>query len=96
LLDLPEVPRLIGPFDEAALCYPWSHPDPQVDRLCEDILTVIKQGVRHQPNRAQIFRQVLELAHAGHMDGEARRWAATPMDIPSRPAIPFLSEPWFC
>jgi hypothetical protein len=33
LLELSEVRALVGPLDEAALVYPWSNPDPEVDTL---------------------------------------------------------------
>ena len=33
LLELASVRELLGPFDDVALCYPWTHSDPRVDRL---------------------------------------------------------------
>ncbi|MGA2015304.1 MAG: CUAEP/CCAEP-tail radical SAM protein, partial [Solirubrobacteraceae bacterium] len=33
LLELPEITTVTGPFDEAALVYPWRHPDRRVDEL---------------------------------------------------------------
>ena len=31
LLELPDIQRLVGPFDPTTLTYPWVHPDPRVD-----------------------------------------------------------------
>jgi radical SAM superfamily enzyme YgiQ (UPF0313 family) len=33
LLELPDIQRVIGPFDPKTLTYPWSHEDPRVDEL---------------------------------------------------------------
>ena len=33
LLELPDIQRLVGPFDPKTLTYPWVHPDPRVDAL---------------------------------------------------------------
>ena len=42
LLELPVVRELVQPFDPSALCYPWSHPDPRVDRLYGDVLEIVQ------------------------------------------------------
>ena len=34
LLELAEIREIIGPFDPAALSYPWQHSDPELDQLC--------------------------------------------------------------
>ena len=33
-----------GPFDSAALSYRWEHADPEMDRLCSDLLTLDSGG----------------------------------------------------
>jgi len=96
LLDLAEVRQLIGPFDEAALCYRWTHPDPRVDRLYEAILAAVKHSTREKRGRRQAFLAVWDLAHASDTDSGQRLWTSPPNDIPDRATIPFLSEPWFC
>ena len=37
LLELEEVREMVGPFDAKALIYPWKHPNPAIDRLCEGV-----------------------------------------------------------
>jgi hypothetical protein len=93
LLELAEVRALIGPFDSAALCYPWHHPDPAVDQLYSDVLGAIKTSQRQRTSRQAIFASVWRLAAAA-----AR--PARPVDAPavalSGAPIPHMSEPWYC
>ncbi|HKW90069.1 MAG TPA: CUAEP/CCAEP-tail radical SAM protein [Candidatus Acidoferrales bacterium] len=93
LLELPDVPALAGPFDERAMVHPWRHPDPRVDKLCDDLQRVVHSGEKMNQPRARIF-QCIEAA--------ARRAAG--LEAPehhqpilvSRAAIPYLTEPWYC
>lgn len=89
LLELPDAQRLIGPFDQAALSYPWAHPDPDIDQLYRDVLRTIKQSQAQGEARATIFERVRALA--GGRQYERRRRARSP-----HAPIPYLSEPWFC
>ena len=89
LLELSEVRALVGPLDEAALVYPWSNPDPEVDTLHTQVRALVQQGAT-KPND-QIFSEIWELAHER---------AGRP--VPSLPAMGArfapaqLSEPWYC
>ncbi len=90
LLELEEVERLVGPFDEAALCYPWRHPDLRVDELCAQMQKLV---ARAEDDRRSIFARIWELAH-----GEAKL-PAPPLpgvDPFSRTQVPYLNEPWYC
>jgi hypothetical protein len=87
LLDLPEVRAMIGAFDERALCYPWRNPDPAMDTLCLRIQEKIKRAERAARPRAEIFREICELANAGE-------YPDAPME--ARVTIPYLTEPWYC
>jgi hypothetical protein len=79
----------VGALDEAALVYPWSNPDPKVDRLHIQVRVLVQQGAT-QP-KEQIFGEIWRLAHelAGY-------------PVPSMPATGArvtpaqLSEPWYC
>lgn len=84
LLELPEVQRRIGAFDDAALCYRWEHPDPEVDRLYEQVRRVAQRG----GPRSMVFEQVWALAHQEQEE-------ALPYNL-ARAPIPHLSEPWYC
>jgi radical SAM superfamily enzyme YgiQ (UPF0313 family) len=87
LLELPEVRALVEPFNPQALVYPWSNPDPEMDRLATAIQQTIKRHDRQHASRAAIFRSIWELAQAGP-------FPETP--LPARATIPYLTEPWYC
>lgn len=93
LLELPDVPGLIGPFDQAALTYPWAHPDPRMDQLQREVLRSV--SVRRR-SRQDSFADVWRLAQAA-LDAPvrqaARYAAARQLD---RTPIPHMSEPWYC
>lgn len=38
LLELEDIQRIIGPFDQKTLTFPWRHPDPRVDELQQHML----------------------------------------------------------
>jgi hypothetical protein len=93
LLQLPEVQALVAPFDEAALCYPWSHPDPAMDQLYRDVLhTVHRKAARHV-----IFERVVGLAEAMAAERGVNQVRFYPKSYraPLLP-LPHQSEPWYC
>jgi hypothetical protein len=93
LLELDEIRRGVGAFDEAALVYPWKHADPRVDRLCEQIQGIVHSGEQMKRGRAEIFERIEDAAFAVANGGITR--SALPV-LPSRAAVPYLNEPWYC
>ena len=93
LLELDEIRRGVGDFDEAALVYPWKHADPRVGRLCEQIQGIVHSGEQMKRSRAQIFERIEDAAFAVAGGGITR--SALPM-LASRAAVPYLNEPWYC
>lgn len=87
LLELPEIRRMIEPFDSRGLCYPWRNFDPALDALCTAIQETIKREERRRATRLEIFRKIWDLAQGGSFP-----------DVPmvSRATIPYLTEPWYC
>lgn len=81
LLELPDVSNVIGPFDPKTLTYPWSHPDPRVDLLQQQVMSLA--GVRANRARTEVFEEICRLAQVNVV-------------LPSRSAIPFINEPWYC
>jgi radical SAM superfamily enzyme YgiQ (UPF0313 family) len=81
LLELQDIQHVIGPFDAKTLTYPWAHPDPRVDLLQQQVMALA--GVRAARSREEIFTTVCELAQVN-------------LILPSRSAIPYLNEPWYC
>jgi hypothetical protein len=87
LLELTEIRQLVGLFDARALYYPWRNPDPRLDALCGKLQETIKREEKRRTPRAEIFRQIWELAENGEFP-----------DVPmaARATIPYLTEPWYC
>jgi hypothetical protein len=87
----------VDEFDDAALCYPWSHPDPRVDRLYEDVLATVKAGQSRALTRREIFAQVWRRASeaSGASARDGARLLEADAGSPHTP-IPHLSEPWYC
>ncbi len=119
LLELQEVRDLVGPFDPAALAYPWQHPDPRIDSLCDEIQEVVRSSEKLKRSRAKTFERIWQAAARAAVDAAAdspasretrgeppagESAAATAAAIalaampalPSRAAIPYLNEPWYC
>jgi hypothetical protein len=91
LLELEEVRALVGPFDAQSLVYPWKNADARLDRLSETVQTIAAEGDRKRESRPEVFERIWKSAHV-----------AAGMEAPildsarSGPAVPFLSEPWYC
>ncbi len=97
LLDLGEVRGIVGSFDERALAHPWRHFDPEVDRLQDHAFRAVAAAERLGLPRSGAFRQIWGIA------GRTARSSCAPVrlpdavdDLPSRAAVPFLTEPWYC
>ncbi len=92
LLEIPDVRRIAGEFDAAALSYRWSHPDPRVDELQHAVERVVEQYTAAGCRRGDIFREAWRLAR----EALNRRDLPPIPPIPARSAIPYLTEPWYC
>lgn len=91
LLDRSDVQQLIGPFDQAALVYPWAHPDPNVDQLYEAVLADVTEAQAAGLSRGEIFDRVWAITAQALNDPQ-------PSPRPDRAStpIPHLSESWYC
>jgi hypothetical protein len=90
VLELTDVRALVGPFDPERLVFPWRHPDARVDRLQLSLETLVRDHARTP--RREVFERAWEVAHqAAGKRVKLPRGAA-----PSRAAIPYLTEPWYC
>jgi hypothetical protein len=96
LLELPLVQEFVGDFDPAALAYPWTHPDPRMDRLHEDVLAIVGDDQTAVGNRLAIFARVWELTEAASEETPSDPFALVATGVPSHEPIPHLSEPWYC
>ena len=93
LLELEEIRRGVGAFDEAALVYPWKHADSRVDPLCERVQEIVHSGEKMKQSRARIFERVEDAAFAAAGGGITR---SAPPVLAARASIPYLNEPWYC
>jgi radical SAM superfamily enzyme YgiQ (UPF0313 family) len=89
MLELDEVRQVAGTFDPNTLTFRWIHRDPRVDRLHDDVATLV--GSRLAAERRRVFDAISDLAH--ERAGTLRQRAAA---VPSRATIPYLNEPWYC
>lgn len=92
LLELPETQRLIGEFDEAALCYRWSHPDPRMDKLHDEVSQYV-QVAQASASRTNVFAGVLARALAAAGRIEEMPTIDEPVVLPH---VPRIDEPWYC
>ncbi len=89
LLSLPETQKFLGNFDAQALGYEWTHPDPRMDFLYENVRKV----AAGKASRRAIFKAVWE--QTSQLLGI---YAEIPENIydHKRAAVPYLNEPWYC
>jgi len=90
LLELPDIARLVQPFEPEAMLYRWTHPDPRIDQLANQALQLVDREQKRGSGRHRCFAKLWELAH----DPAAPRWQRPP--LPGRATIPYLNEPWYC
>lgn len=90
LLELPDVRTLCRDFDPRSLTYPWTHPDPRVDRLQQEIASAV--GVRSTAPRHELFHTIWRMTH----DAAGRTGPLALPDVRPRTSIPYLNEPWYC
>src|SRR5579863_1175655 len=64
LLELPEVSAMVGPFDSAALVFPWKHQDARVDALAREISLLVQRGDSLKLSRKEIFSHIRRAAYA--------------------------------
>tara|TARA_B100000949_G_scaffold141277_1_gene124136 strand:- start:99 stop:1418 length:1320 start_codon:yes stop_codon:yes gene_type:complete len=89
LLALDDPDLCLGNYDESNLLYPWSHKDPQVDRLADDIGALV--GLNLRASRQAIFSQVWKRAYHGTQSAVRKSDG-----LRQRTEVPYLNEPWYC
>jgi hypothetical protein len=102
LLGRDELRPFLGPLDQAALAYRWTHPDPRMDHLYTDVAALVEHATRAEQDPGATFQEIHALAL--NVSGSGARPPATPANgdarrrrgADARAAAPRLSEPWFC
>src|SRR5882672_10829098 len=93
LLELPDVRAMVGPFDSAALIFPWKHADVRVDALCHEISELVQRGEKLKLTRTEIFSHTRRAARAAAGQGEL---PGVQHSMAKSTPVPFLDEPWYC
>ena len=96
LLELPLVQEFVGEFDPGALAYLWTHRDPRMDRLHEEVLDLVGGGQAGDEDRFALFARVWELTEVASQAAASDPLAFIATSVKSREPIPHLSEPWYC
>jgi len=92
LLDLPQMRPHLGELVPGGFHYRWTHPDPRVERLAEEVAGVVAAGAERNEDAALTFDRVRGLAAAA-----AGAPAPEPLGLTAnRTRPPRLTEPWFC
>lgn len=94
LLELPELPPFLDGYDESALTYRWSHPDPRVDRLHETVLAIVERDDAAGRSRRHTFSRFWRAAHEAC--GVPAPIVPAGKTEAAEIAVPRLSEPWYC
>ena len=98
LLDLPEIRECIGSYDGELLCFPWIHSDARVDRLHAEVNQIVQCAAEAAMPRHVVFEAVRDCAE--RTAGRKRRRPSAASRAAARaqccPAIPRMSENWYC
>jgi radical SAM superfamily enzyme YgiQ (UPF0313 family) len=93
LLDSPAMQPHLAGLVATDFSHAWRHPDPRMDRLHEQVSTLVADAADRTDDAAVTFDAVRRLAD--EIAGAAPRGPAMPPD-PARARPPRLTEPWFC
>jgi len=94
LLERPAIRPFIGPLDQAAFSYQWTHPDRRMDELHQAVTGLVEEATKGDEDPAVTFRRIRALADAVRA---GRQPTAVSGEVPlERKRPPRLTEPWFC
>ena len=93
LLDIPEIQPSLGSLVQEDFVYTWQHPDPQVDRLQQQVARVAEEAANSGEDPATTFYRIKELALSTTL---GQPTAARPRYRRRSARPPHLTEAWFC
>lgn len=93
LLKEPDAHEWVGPLDEAAYSYSWTHPDPRIDELQRRVARISEEASSCDADPYETFQAICDVTY--------RLADESPPDRPERPRRrwrrpPRLTESWFC
>jgi hypothetical protein len=92
LLLGPDTRGDFGELDPAALSYTWTHRDPRVDQLQQQIAAIAADAADRKLAGDAVFAQIRAVVHTAC----GRTVPIAPPARPPGPPSPRLSEAWFC
>jgi radical SAM superfamily enzyme YgiQ (UPF0313 family) len=93
LLERPEIRPFLGAVEPENFAWPWTHPDPAMERLHRDMGRIVHEANHAGEPPAVTFARVR--AAASHAAGRPPSEASA-THAERRPVAPRLTEPWFC
>ena len=93
-----ELKPFLGPIDQQRFTYTWSHADPRVDRLQQEVSALVEEAAGSAEDPRVTFVRIGRLADA-ITAGRSIDTDAGPLPDPvphDRGRPPRLTEPWFC
>jgi hypothetical protein len=94
LLELSEIREMVSPFDHSALSYPWAHPDPDVDRLYERVMRLVRDNLVKNESRTSLFEQLWQTIAELIPESRPAFPGENGWDLAAKP-VPRLSESWY-
>jgi radical SAM superfamily enzyme YgiQ (UPF0313 family) len=95
LLKLPDIQELVEPFNHAALYYPWTHPDREIDQLYDRIYHLVYRHQKKDETRSMLFEKIWQAGLEIAPDLKKEFPPENTSDFAARP-VPRLSESWYC
>jgi radical SAM superfamily enzyme YgiQ (UPF0313 family) len=94
LLETPAMQPFLGPLDQAAFTYRWTHPDARMDALQQAASKLVEEATQRDEDPALTFARLRSLAAVARDGRPAPPRPQAP--TPARKRPPRLTEPWFC
>jgi hypothetical protein len=94
LLETPAMQPFLGPLDQAAFTYRWTHPDARMDALQQTATKLVEEAMQRDEDPALTFDRLRSLAYVTRDGRPATPLSSTLTPERRRPAR--LTEPWFC
>jgi hypothetical protein len=92
MLDIDGIDAYLGPYDEEALSYRWSNPDPAMDQLASVLMEIAEHASSVGELQAEtLMRQWLAVVDESDLDPPTMA-----IDAGAADGRPRLTESWFC
>ena len=96
LLELPDMQRHLGPYDEAQLSYAWRAADPAVDALQAELAALVAALADADTEIAKSYAAVREVVLDAAGTAAEHRRREISVDVERAATRPRLTEAWFC